>query len=789
MRGKAGLLPDGLGRQRPADRAPGRELLRRPLRPGRPLRRRLQPPAEAAPKKGARPGQPSPAQLRRAVRAADRRGRAGLRGAVPPARAVGRLAPHLHDHRRPAPGGPASGRSCATWPAARPTQPRRRRCGTSRSRPPSPRPSWRTASRPAPTTTSPSTAPTAASRRHRHHPARAARRPASPWSPTPTTSATSRCSARPSPRRVFGVEVPVARPPAGRARQGHRHRHDLHLRRHHRRHLVARARPAGPRRHRPRRPLRSPRRPTAGRPTARAATTQLAGKNVKQAQQPHGRAARRDRRPRSASPKPITHPVKFYEKGDRPLEIVTSRQWYIRNGGRDADLRDDAARPGAASWPGTPAYMQTPLRELGRRPQRRLAGQPPALLRRADPALVPPRRRRASRPTTRRCCRARTSCRSTRQSHVPDRLHRRPARPARRLHRRPRRHGHLGHLVAHAADRRRLGGRPRPVRAGSSPWTCGRRATTSSAPGCSPPSSAATSSTAACRGPTPRCRAGSSTPTARRCRSRRATSSRPMDLLEQHGTDAVRYWAAGGRPGTDTAFDEGQMKVGRRLAIKLLNASKFALAFRRRPRGRTGPVTEPLDRALLARLREVVDEATAAFEAFDYTRALERTEAFFWTFCDDYLELVKGRAYGEDADAAASANRALRLALDACCACSPRSCRSPPRRSGRGGARARCTAPAWPTSAELDAAEGGDARPAGRRRRGAGRGPQGQEQRQALDEGRGRAARRARTPRSGWPCCRSAEVDLRNAGVVAEVALRAGRAGRRRRAGPRAGRR
>ena len=139
----------------------------------------------------------------------------------------------------------------------------------------------------------------------------------------------------------------------------------------------------------------------------------------------------------------------------------------------------------------------------------------------------------------------------------------------------------------------------------------------------------------------------------------------PLDLLEQHGSDAVRYWAANGRLGTDTAFDEGQMKVGRRLAVKLLNASKFTLTF---PQAAPGPVTEAVDRSLLARLATVVDDATAAFEAYDYTRALEHTESFFWTFCDDYIELVKARAYAEgpdaDVDAADSARRALRLALD-----------------------------------------------------------------------------------------------------------------------------
>jgi valyl-tRNA synthetase len=134
----------------------------------------------------------------------------------------------------------------------------------------------------------------------------------------------------------------------------------------------------------------------------------------------------------------------------------------------------------------------------------------------------------------------------------------------------------------------------------------------------------------------------------------------PVGLLDQHGTDAVRYWAASGRPGVDTAFDEGQMKVGRRLAIKVLNASKFVLS----RLGQEGDVSAPLDRAMLANLADLVDDATAAFEGYDYARALERAESFFWNFCDDYLELVKGRAYGGQGDAGAeSANRALTLAL------------------------------------------------------------------------------------------------------------------------------
>ena len=199
----------------------------------------------------------------------------------------------------------------------------------------------------------------------------------------------------------------------------------------------------------------------------------------------------------------------------------------------------------------------------------------------------------------------------------------------------------------------------------------------------------------------------------------------PIGLLEQHGSDAVRYWAASARLGSDAAFEEGQMKIGRRLAIKILNASKFALSFLVSDAGsapagsppvgagrqpdRTQPdsaaavpdgvapssalvldpalatagatpdgvapssasvldpalVTAPLDRAMLARLAEVVDAATTALEGYDHTKALEVTEQFFWTFCDDYIELVKDRAHGAGgAEAAASARTALGLALD-----------------------------------------------------------------------------------------------------------------------------
>ncbi len=118
----------------------------------------------------------------------------------------------------------------------------------------------------------------------------------------------------------------------------------------------------------------------------------------------------------------------------------------------------------------------------------------------------------------------------------------------------------------------------------------------------------------------------------------------PTDLLEKYGADAVRYWAASARPGTDTAFDEGQMKVGRRLAIKLLNASKFALGMGVDEASLELPVTDALDRSLIVRLGSLVDDSTTAFDDFDYARALERTESLFWSFTDDYIELAKNQS-------------------------------------------------------------------------------------------------------------------------------------------------
>ena len=158
----------------------------------------------------------------------------------------------------------------------------------------------------------------------------------------------------------------------------------------------------------------------------------------------------------------------------------------------------------------------------------------------------------------------------------------------------------------------------------------------------------------------------------------------PNEPIDKYGADAVRYWAAAARLGLDATYDEGQMKIGRRLAIKLLNATKFALAIGREDENHhvgaaataawnPADVTEPLDRAAMAAMARVVREATESLEAYEHSKALEAIETFFWQFCDDYIELVKNRAYGT-ADstgvtpseaAVLSARTTLGLGLDA----------------------------------------------------------------------------------------------------------------------------
>ena len=249
----------------------------------------------------------------------------------------------------------------------------------------------------------------------------------------------------------------------------------------------------------------------------------------------------------------------------------------------------------------------------------------------------------------------------------------------------------------------------------------------------------------------------------------------PMPLLEQHGADAVRYWAANGRPGTDTAMDEGQMKVGRRLAIKLLNASKFALGVIG-DAGSDEPVTEPLDRSMLAALADLVRDVTAAFEEYDYAAALERTERFFWGFCDDYLELVKQRAYGTIGEswrglgACGTRDRTGRVAA---------AVRAIPLLRDRGGlvvVAGRQRAPPVVAAGRRLARARGRCRGPGlrRRRRSPRRGAQGEVRSAPFDARGGHERHRHATRRNGSRHSERIVADVRGAGSIAALHTAAG---------------
>jgi valyl-tRNA synthetase len=361
-------------------------------------------------------------------------------------------------------------------------------------------------------------------------------------------------------------------------------------------------------------------------------------------------------------PRAITHPVKFYERGDRPLEIVTSRQWYIRNGGRDAPLRQALLDRGAAlHW--HPPYMQVRyenwvngLNSDWLVSRQRYFGVPVPVWYPLDDQgapdhgrpLVPHEASLPIDPTT----------------DVPP-----------------------GYEEAQ---------RGLPGGFAGDPDIMDTWATSSLTPqiACGwedDPALFAATFPMNLRPQGPeiiRTWLFSTTlrshlehdalpwhdtilngwvldPNHKKMSKSKGNVVTPMPLVEEFGSDAVRYWACNGRPGTDTAVDTGVMKIGRRLAIKILNASKFSLGrLGETPAPGLPAVSEPIDRALLARLAEVVAQATAAFEDFDYARAQEFTETFFWSFCDDYVELVKTRAYGEGDPAAADSARAtLALAL------------------------------------------------------------------------------------------------------------------------------
>ena len=620
-----GLLPDGLGRQRPAHRAPGAELLRRALRPLAPLRPRLHAAGRA---RRQAPGADQPAQLHRAVQRAGRRGREGLRAALAHARALCRLVPDLHHHRRrvPAVSQRAFLRNLARGEAYQQEAPTL----------------WDVTFQ---------TAVAQAELEAREYPG-AYHRVAFHGADGPVHIETTRPEliaacvaliAHPDDERyqalfgttvrspLFGVEVPVLAHPAAEMDKGagiamcctFGDLTDVQWWRE----------------------LQLPTRTIVGRDgrilrdtpawitgdAGRAAYAEIAGKTTFSA---------RELLPALASLATSTASPPRRSGWPTSTSEATSRSRSSRRASGTSATAVATPTCGRSSWraatrsTGCPAFMQTRytnwidgLNGDWLVSRQRFFGVPFPVWYRLDADGEPD----YDQPIVA----AEAACPS-----IPPpgagRVHRVAARPARWIHGRPRRHGHLGDVVADAADRLRLGARRRPVRPdvpdGPAP--------------ASPRNHPHLAVLAVVRahfehGVAPWTHAVMSgwvlDPDRKKMSKSKGNVVVPDEILDKYGADAVRWRAAGARPGPDSPFDEAQMKVGRRLAMKVLNASKFVLAPRRHGSAPARPTsTVPGHRAdRPGDAQPACDSSStrppARFEAYDYATALEVAEKFFWT--------------------------------------------------------------------------------------------------------------------------------------------------------------
>ena len=368
-------------------------------------------------------------------------------------------------------------------------------------------------------------------------------------------------------------------------------------------------------------------------------------------------------------PKKIKHPVKFYEKGDKPLEIVASRQWYIRNGGRDAERREKLIERGREiNW--VPSFMRSRYENWVEGlngdwliSRQRFFGVPFPLWYPLDTEGKPDYENPIL-PTE-------------------DMLPVDPASQAAPGYSEDQR-GVPGGFIADpdVLDTWATSSLTPQIATG---WATDPELHANTFPMDLRPqghdiirtwlfSTAVRAETLASSVPWYNTALSGwiLDPDRKKMSKSKGNVVVPHDVLDKYGSDAVRYWAASARLGADTAYDEGQMKIGRRLAIKLLNASKFVLnlgateksVITSQAQGRV--LTNALDRSLLVRLAYLVEEATAAFEKYEYARALQIAESFFWSFTDDFVELIKDRAYGARGETEqASVLAALATTLDA----------------------------------------------------------------------------------------------------------------------------